>query len=608
MQSGAKRFSPIWSVPVAGLLAAALIGVSSAQAASPIRFSGELSGLVLDVAGKPQPGAAVLLFNKQDRLLQRVSTDPAGSFSFAELLPDLYSVQVSLTSFLPAMKERIQIKAGMRSLLEVNLSKVFSSVQLISTTPAPGGLMSDSWKWAVRAESSSRPILRLLPVRLGDPVGFPSESGHSAIFTGSRGLIKISASDGAQITSDGTADLGTQFAFATSVYGGNNVHFAADLGYSGMNGSSAAGIRTTYSRELGDLKPEISVTMRQFFVPVRAVQSLMGSPAGEGSSPMLRTLGVSFSDKTQLTDTLQMQYGFELDNVTFLDHLHYFSPYAKLTGTIPHGNVDFTWTSGNARPELGMNATDANADLQRDLTSLALLPRISLSSGHAKVQRGEDYEAGISQRFGSREYRLSGYREAVSNTTLTVASSDEGLYPGDLLPDLFGAGKLFNMGRFEGFGYAASVTQDLGANYKATLIYGSVGVLSARTSEIMSDSAADLRKAIEAGQRQAVTVRVSGTVKCTGTRFATSYQWADYRGATPEPLFSTQSARPDPGLNVMVRQPISGIPGGHGRIEASAELRNLLAQGYLPLATSGGDHILLVNTPRSFRGGLAFVF
>jgi hypothetical protein len=66
--------------------------------------------------------------------------------------------------------------------------------------------------------------------------------------------------------------------------------------------------------------------------------------------------------------------------------------------------------------------------------------------------------------------------------------------------------------------------------------------------------------------------------------------------------------QPEPGLNVMIRQPIPSIPGVPGHIEASAELRNLMAQGYLPLSTPGGQQLLLVNTPRSLRGGLAFVF
>jgi hypothetical protein len=43
-------------------------------------------------------------------------------------------------------------------------------------------------------------------------------------------------------------------------------------------------------------------------------------------------------------------------------------------------------------------------------------------------------------------------------------------------------------------------------------------------------------------------------------------------------------------------------------MEATADLRNMLAQGYLPLAMVGGQRVLLVETPRSFRGGLSFIF
>src|SRR5580658_6084666 len=163
----AKAIRPSWLVPhmACALLGVSLLSALSARAANPIRFSGELGGLVTDVAGKPQPGAVVLLFNKQDRLLQKSASDSLGSFAFGDLLPDAYSVHVSLSSFVPAIKDRIQIKPGMRSLLDVNLSRVFSSVQLVSMAPISGSLMSDSWKWALRADSSMRPILRFLPVQ-----------------------------------------------------------------------------------------------------------------------------------------------------------------------------------------------------------------------------------------------------------------------------------------------------------------------------------------------------------------------------------------------------------------------------------------------------------
>ena len=623
------RDSPALPLLCASLLAVLPLSVSRVCAAPPIRFSGELGGLVTDVAGKPEPGAVVLLFNKQDRVLQRSATDSLGSFAFGDLLPDLYSVRVSLSSFVPAIKDRIQIKPGMRSLLEVNLSRVFSSVQLVSTAPVTGSLMSDSWKWALRADSSTRPILRFLTVQ--QQASSPSEtssssssgSSGSAIFTDSRGLVKISATDGATVSADGQADLGTQFAFATSLYRGNSLHLAGDVGYAPGSAAPSAAIRTTYSRELatGD-NPEISVTMRQVFVPLRAGQSPGGNSQSDSSFPALRTLGVSFGDRKQISDSLQMEYGFAFDNISFLDSVHYFSPWGKLTYAVPRGKVDFTWTSGNPQPELGMGTgglgstmdmSGSNSDLQRELAAVDVLPRVTLKDGHARVQRGEDFDLGFSQRFGSREYRVSGYHESVSNTTLTIASSEPGLFPGDLVPDLFSSSSLFNMGRFETFGYDASVTQDLGENYKVTLIYGSLGVLSPRSpsergGDVSIDTADDLRKMMETGHRPALTLRVAGTVKGIGTRVVASYQWTDYRSATPGPMFSTDSVRPEPGLNVMVRQPVPSIPRVPWRMEASAELNNLLAQGYLPLTTSGGNQFLLINTPRMVRGGIAFVF
>jgi len=54
----------------------------------------------------------------------------------------------------------------------------------------------------------------------------------------------------------------------------------------------------------------------------------------------------------------------------------------------------------------------------------------------------------------------------------------------------------------------------------------------------------------------------------------------------------------------VIRQPIPGAR----HIEATAELQNLLAQGYLPLYTPDGQRILLVQTPRSIRGGFSFIF
>ncbi len=599
---GARGINLRWTAPTAGLLAVALIPVSSLIAGeSPVRFAGELSGLVTDSTGRPQAGAQVMLFNKQDRLLQRSATDTGGTFSFDELIPDLYSVRVSFASFVPAVRDRLIVKPGMRSLLEVNLSRLFSSVQLVSTIPAPGGLMSDDWKWTLRSDAALRPILRFLPANAVGARSVDANPDKAAIFSGSHGLVRISASDGAQATGDnGAADLGTQFAFATSVHGGNHLQVSGDVGYGASALSPAASFRTTYSRDFMGTSPAVSVTMRQLFVPFRTSTAQAGDNA-----PVLRTLAVSYADKTEISDLLSAEYGFELDMVSFLDRLHYLSPYARLNYAVGHGKIDLTWTSGNARPELGIAGDDPNVDLRRDLAALSVMPRVTLANGGTHVQRGDDYEIGLTQKFGSREYRVAAYNERVTNTSLMIANPEAGLFAGDLLPDLFSNSALFNAGTFDRTGYMVSATQNLGDYYRITATWGSLGVIEAHPN-VAIQTAGDLRDAIGAANRQAVTLRASGTMRHSHTRFVTSYQWADYRSAMPGPQYSTGSSRPEPGLNVMVHQPIPSLFGW--RVEASAEVRNLLAQGYLPLTMANGQQLLLVNTPRTFRGGLAFVF
>jgi hypothetical protein len=100
---------------------------------------------------------------------------------------------------------------------------------------------------------------------------------------------------------------------------------------------------------------------------------------------------------------------------------------------------------------------------------------------------------------------------------------------------------------------------------------------------------------------------VAGTVPQTGSQFVTSYQWTNLRSLTPAHMFLTQRVREGLGLNLLVRQPIPYFSGLPGRLEATADMRNLLAQGYVPL-DSGGRRVYLMHTPRSLRGGLSFIF
>ena len=584
-----------------------LAGAGLGQAATPLRLAGAITGFVTDAAGVPQMGAAVVLLNRQERQFERALTDDRGAFRFLGLTPDLYSIKVTLAAFVPAIKKGILVQPGMASVLNVNLNTLFSSIQFAYPPIENGSLMSDEWKWVLRSASPTRPVLRFN----GDAVANSTVSSVSrhrtAVFSDTRGVFQLSAGEGSLASSTADqADMGTAFALATSLYGNNMLQVSGNVGYGSQTGVPTAAFRTSYSRSLGGGNPEVSVTMRQLYLPGRLGAALTGN---ESALPMLRTMAASFDDRTSLTDELAVQYGFTLNSISFLDHLNYASPYARVTYSLgQNGELAFAYTSGDARPDLAGKGQQ-DADLQRELNTLGLFPRISLRDGRPRVQRGDNFELTYARKLGSRNYQVSTYRETVRNAALSLVAP-AGMYTGgDILPDLFSGTSTFDAGNFHSTGYTAAVTQNLGEHVAATVMYGSMGALTAANREIVSGSPDELRSMIHAGRRKAATARVTATAPWTGTHLIASYQvTGDHRWASPGHGYSTDSVRQMPGLNLYLRQLIPGLSMLPWRMEATADLRNMLAQGYLSLGTASGQQLLLVENPRSVRGGLSFIF
>jgi hypothetical protein len=573
---------------------------------NPVKLAGTIAGVVSDSAGTPQMGATVVLYSRQERPLQKVQTNDRGEFHFAGLFPEFYSVRVSLATFFPAFKRGVLVQPGMRSMLSVSLNTLFSTIQLSYPVAIDSGsIMSDEWKWVLRGSASTRPVLRLLGAPPLADVTIRNE--HTAVFSDTRGMLRVSAGDGSIASAVGNEpDMGTAFALATSLYGNNLLQVSGNLGYGSQTGVPAAAFRTSYSRNFAGGKPEVSLTMRQLFLPARLGAAMAGN---DTALPMLRTMSAGLDDRKQIADNVTIQYGFTLDSVTFLDRLNYFSPYSRLTWSTPSGGtLEFAYTSGNARPDLGAPGAEEAADLQHDLSTLGMFPRISVVASRPRIQRGEEYEAAYSYKAGSRTYRVSAYYEMIGNASLSLLAPD-GLFPaGDILPDLFTGNSTFNLGDLHNSGFDLSVTQDLGDHLSATVFYGSDGTMTVENHELISNNPDELRAMIRAGRKHTATARVTATVPHAGTHLVASYQWSDeQRWLLSGNLYSTQSNRPMPGLNILVRQPLPRMGGLPWRMEATAELRNMLAQGYVPI-NAGGQRLLLFDTPRSLRGGLNFIF
>jgi hypothetical protein len=549
-------------------------------------------------------GATVYLYNRYDELVRKGLSNEQGRFVFDALAPDLYSIRVILASFVPAERRNISVLPSSENRLDINLTGVFSTIGVTSTPAAPGTLMTDDWKWVLRTSQATRPILRFLP-ELGPRSSSSSESA-SARFSHTTGVVELSAGDGQSFARGSQQDLGTAFAIATSLASSARVQLSGNVSYAGSSGLPGAGIRTSFSRATTDgSNPEVVVTMRQVYLAQRTGSGIV---MGSDSGPALRTMSAAFLDKAELSDNLYLDYGFDFQSVSYLDRINYASPFVRATfDTGNQGRVRVAFTSGGQPTELLARDGQKSGELQQDLAALALMPVLSLSDSHVTVERTQNLEIGYDRVAGSRTYSLGAYEETVSNAAFMLSAPADFLPAGDLLPDLSSRSSIFNIGSYHRTGFTAGVKQMLGDHAEVAVAVGRTGVLTAPANADRSyaDSGA-LRAGIGQGQRAWVTVRVAGTLPRAGTRIAANYGWTDFSVLMPTHLFVAQDVNQDIGVNVYIHQPlpIGWMP---WRLEASAELRNLLAQGYLPLGGAGTQSVL-TNSPRSVRGGLNFIF
>ena len=592
----------------ASFIAALLLSAPAATAA-PLKLSGSIAGYVRDTVGVPQMGATVLLFNSSDRLIKRVITNDRGLFGFESLAPDIYSVRVSLASFMPIMRQKIAVKPGLQSLLYVDLAGVLSSIELVYAAPGQGALMSDDWKWTLRGSIATRSVLRLLP-DFGAPDPAVKASAHSSAFSDTVGLLNVSGGDPGSLGGPSSeTDLGTAFALATSFLGSNQIQLSGNLGYSSRAGVPAAGLRTSYRRD-GENR-EVALTVQQMYLPIRPQGPAVSGPAD--GSPALRTISLSMHDSIQLDDNIRLDYGTSLDSVTYLDRLNNMSEFARLSYDLGNaGTVELAFSSGAPPTQLMTSGSTQGDEVSRnviamaeDLAALSILPRLSMLDGRMALQRSQNFEIGYEKKLKRTTLNATTFRETVSNAAITVAGHDGVFAAGDVLPDVSSNSSILDAGSFHRTGFAASATQALGDHLQIGVSFGRTGALALNQTGV--SNADELRAGLRSTERFWASAHASTTLAVTHTQIMASYQWTDYSTLMPSHFYLTQTLYPEAGLNIRVRQPLPAFPGMPGHLEATAELRNGLAQGYLPVSV-GGERAVLVESPRAVRGGLSFIF
>jgi hypothetical protein len=163
------------------------------------------------------------------------------------------------------------------------------------------------------------------------------------------------------------------------------------------------------------------------------------------------------------------------------------------------------------------------------------------------------------------------------------------------------------MGDHRSTGYRIAYAQRLG-NHVETLVAYFVGDSLNARSVINGAPQGDLQGALKPVRSSSLAARVSARVPVTKTRLTTSYEWVQGGRVTMVDPQGQTDLQLQPFLDVQVRQPLPALAFLPAHIEAVADFRNFLAQGYAPVTQSGGSTLLLGSAYKSIRGGLSVEF
>jgi Carboxypeptidase regulatory-like domain len=517
-------------------------------------------------------GAVIEILGAADRTLT-VFSDGAGYYTATGLLPGLYSLKVTAPSFLPALREKIGIHSGTHVNVNVTLTTLLDVMQLGPIRNVPE---DDDWKWTLRSVAN-RPILRVFD----DPLSPAEKSNHEL-----RGTLSFLAGSAAGGYGTGS-DVSTGFTLERSLFTGGRLAFSGNVGYG--EGLPAAVLRAGYTHHSdAGADTTIGLTVHRF------------APSDPNlHNAALQSLALSAGDDVTYGDVLELKFGSELQTIQFLGHVNAFRPYGVADMHLsPNTVLEYQYTTSrpDMRSEKGFDSSPADLSESN--------PRVAVLGFAPQVERAHHQELSVSQRMGKTNLQVAAFYDRVGGTVLT-GTGEVTAAGGYLLPDVTSGTFSYAGTNLNTNGLRVVLQRKFAADLTATLDYAFGGALSLTQPDVQLQNA---QQWVSTQRRHAVAAKLSGTLPHMRTRWITSYRWINSTALTPVDMFNSSPGQSDPYLNVFIRQPIPSLGFLSGHMEAIIDVRNLLAQGYVPVLGQDGQTVYLVQAARSIRGGVAFTF
>jgi hypothetical protein len=559
---------------------------------------GRLSGTVSDNHGQPLMGASVLIFGPllvptavAGDQAERVITDGKGKFSVGHLVPGWYSLQIISPTRLPAHQSGIRVEAGQTSTLRFVLGDVFAPLRFQISNEGVNSLGED-WKWVLRTSAATRPILRYLPqsVATTPDAAQPLLSDQCLL-----GMMPGSSSLNPQSWDSGTRGV---LAYLRPLSQDSDVLV---MGSFAANGTLSSSLGTEYRKGLakGDAE-EISVMVHQLGYAT-GVPRLGGSSGGISDS-YARGLAASYTASREIYPSLTLTAGLDLNYLSALGAAMTAQPRLVLVYQLSD--------STHLALKVGGKPSESDGPLWERVGMLGSFPLVTLRGNRPELEQFNHSEISLDRRVNrSARIELAVYHDGVKNAAVWGTAQPAALswLAGNYLVNSAVGGVFANAGDFNSSGYRVAYAQRLG-NHLETQVAYQVGDALYVQGGVDHAPAGDLQNALKPVRSDSFSARVSARVPASRTQLITSYEWVQRgRVTTVDPL-GQADLQVQPYFDVQVRQPLPALAFLPAHIEAVADFRNLLAQGYSPLTRAGETALLLSSAYRSLRGGFSVEF
>ena len=582
------------AILLAGCLLSPLLSPARALASE----YGRLAGSVSDNHGVPLMGATVLVLGPllspaagAGEQAERVITDAQGKFAVGHLIPGWYSLQIVSPTRLPAHRNGIKVEAGQTSTLKFVLGDVFAPLRFQLPDNATTTL-GDDWKWVLRTSGATRPILRFRhQVAETDPSStkppLPASQGLVGMLTGSSSRDPLASDPGME----------SVLAYVRSLSLDSDL---LAVGSVAATGNLASSVGTEYRKGLinGDFE-EISLVVHRMGYAGGVI-----GPGGGGqlSDSYAQGLVASYTQTRYIYPHLALTTGMEIDYLNALRDVVITRPRMKLAYRLSR--------STEVALQVGSGPPDGSGALLDRTSRLDSFPLLTLRDNRPELEQLDHSEISLNHCLnGSARFELAAYHDGVKNAAVWGSANPGAAswLAGNYMLNPAGDGVFVNMGDYHSSGYRVAYTQRLGNRVETLVAYVVGDSLYAR--DVVSHAPeTDLQGVLKPVRSGSLAGRVSARIPVTRTQLTSSYEWVQRGRVTTLDPYGQADMQLQPFLDVQIRQPLPALAFLPGHIEAVADFRNLLAQGYSPLTQSGARTLLLSSAYKSVRGGFSVEF